>query len=99
MNLKTKQLDFVAEKISIISTAIKEGKERELPEQIFHHYKRGGILIGINGILIIEIDGEYKKVDDDNYLLMPSGCGGESKILKNFWEIKYHFVNTDSSSL
>lgn len=99
MNLKSKNLDYVAEQVSVISKAIKEGKENELPHQIFHYYEGGEILIGVNGIVVVKIDGEYKKVEAENYLLIPSSWGGEIKILKDLLEVKYHFYCTDPLSL
>lgn len=99
MNLKSKQLDFIVEKVSIIANVIKEGRQAELPHQIFHLYEKGEILIGINGIIMVIINGEYVRVDGNNYLLIPSGWGGKCKILKDLGEINYHFDCIDSTSL
>ncbi len=90
MKLKSKQIEFAADRVANIAEAIKCGKERELPIPIYHAYEKGNICIGVNNIVIALVGDRYEMVNSRKYLLVCS-LGGEISILDDLFSLKCHY--------
>jgi hypothetical protein len=90
MNLKSKPVEFTAEKVEVIIKYIKEGKERELPTSIYQAYDAGKIMVGVRNCIVASIKGELQDLDLQNYLLVCSN-GGELSVVEDLNSLKYQY--------